>query len=175
MCIHGGVTSGTGQILVLPIGNVLLRTTVFIFFGQAEIDNLKSGSDVRLMNKLQKVVSTYINQIAFLAQSHEEIVRLDISMNETLRVNVFDTGDLKWRKILCRILVPKVICMPGGLSAKKENPGPTSGQKHTQSKDPRLLRDLQNLNPDSLAFPQTFLPHSMPKTRRLAYHLVGEQ
>ena len=46
---------------------------VTVLFGQTEID--------------------YVDLIATLANAHEEVVRLDITMDKRLGMDVFDTGD----------------------------------------------------------------------------------
>lgn len=48
---------------------------VTIFLGQAKVND--------------------VDQVSFLAQSHQEIVRLHVSVDEVLGVDVLDTTDLK--------------------------------------------------------------------------------
>ena len=75
MCVYGGVAGGASQVLVLAVGDVLMCAGVTVFLGQAEVDD--------------------VDQVALLAQSHQEIVRLHISVDEVLGVDVFNAADLK--------------------------------------------------------------------------------
>lgn len=72
MSIDTGITSRTGQILVLTVGNVEMGLGVAVFLGKTEIDD--------------------IDLIASLANTHQEVVGLDITMDERLGMNVFDPG-----------------------------------------------------------------------------------
>lgn len=71
--VDAGITSGTGQVFVLAVGNVKVRLWVAVLFGEAKIDD--------------------IDLIATFADAHEEVVRLDITVDEGLCMDVFDTGD----------------------------------------------------------------------------------
>lgn len=75
VCVDGGVAGGASQVLVLPVGNVLVGASVSVFLGQAEVDD--------------------VHQVALLAQTHEEVIGLHVSVDEVLRVDVLDTADLK--------------------------------------------------------------------------------
>lgn len=77
MCVYGGVAGRASQVLVLAVGDVLMCAGVTVFLGQAEVDD--------------------VDQVALLAQSHQEIVWLHISVDEVLGVNVLNATDLKWR------------------------------------------------------------------------------
>ena len=70
MSIDGGVTSGAGQVLVLPVGNVKVGLRVSIFLGETEID--------------------YIHLVAALPDSHQEVIRLDVTVNKVPRMDVLD-------------------------------------------------------------------------------------
>lgn len=65
----------TGEVLVLPIRDVKVRAAVAVLLGQAEVDD--------------------VDQVALLAESHQEVVWLDVSVNETPRVDVVDARDLQ--------------------------------------------------------------------------------
>ncbi len=71
MGVDGGVTSGTGQVLVLSVRDVQVGLGVSVFLGQTEVN--------------------HVDLVASLADTHEEVVRLDISVDEVSRVNVFDS------------------------------------------------------------------------------------
>jgi hypothetical protein len=71
--VDGGITSSSGQVLVLPIRDVEMGLGVTVFLGQTEIDD--------------------IDLVAALADAHEEVIRLDVTVNEGLGVDVLDTGD----------------------------------------------------------------------------------
>lgn len=71
--VDGGITSGSGQVLVLPIRDVEVGLGVTVFLGQTEIDD--------------------IDLVAALADAHEEVIRLDITVDEGLGVDVLDAGD----------------------------------------------------------------------------------
>ena len=71
--VDGGITSSSGQVLVLPIRDVEVGLGVTVFLGQTEIDD--------------------IDLVAALADAHEEVVRLDITVDEGLGVDVLDAGD----------------------------------------------------------------------------------
>jgi hypothetical protein len=71
--VDGGITSSSGQVLVLPIRDVEVGLGVTVFLGQSEIDD--------------------IDLVAALADAHEEVIRLDITVDEGLGVDVLDAGD----------------------------------------------------------------------------------
>lgn len=70
---QGSVASGTSQILTLTEGDVL-AFAVLVALGETEIDNV----DVIL---------------GALSASNEEVVRLDVSMNDTFFMNFLDARD----------------------------------------------------------------------------------
>ena len=72
--INGRSTSGTGQVLVLPVRNVEVRLGVAVLLGETEIDD--------------------VDLVSALADAHEEVVRLDVTVDEVTRVHVFNAGDL---------------------------------------------------------------------------------
>jgi hypothetical protein len=69
------ITGGTGQVLVLAVGNVQVGLGITIFLGQTEVD------DVHL--------------ISTLANAHQEVVGLDVTVDEVARVDILDTRDLE--------------------------------------------------------------------------------
>jgi hypothetical protein len=71
--IDRSITSSTSQALVLPVRDVEVGLWVTVSLGQPKINN--------------------INLIAALADTHEEVVRLDITVDEGLGVDVLDAGD----------------------------------------------------------------------------------
>ena len=75
MSVDGSVASGTRQILVLPVGNVQVSLRVTVLLGETEVDD--------------------IDLIATLADAHQEIVGLDITVDEVAGVDIFDAGDLR--------------------------------------------------------------------------------
>lgn len=73
MGVDGGIASSSGQVLILPIRNVEVGLGVTVFLGQTKIDD--------------------IDLVASLANAHEEIVGLDITVNEGFGVDVLNAGD----------------------------------------------------------------------------------
>ena len=71
MGVDGSVPSSTSQVLVLPVRNMQVSLGVSVFLGETEIN--------------------HIDLIASFADTHEEIVGLDISVDKVSRVNVFDS------------------------------------------------------------------------------------
>lgn len=78
MSINGGIASSASQVLILAIGNMLMCTGIPVLLGQAEINN--------------------VDQIAFLAKTHQKVVWFDVSVNEILRVDVLNATDLEGQK-----------------------------------------------------------------------------
>ena len=74
MCVERGVSRRAREVLVLPVRNVDVRPLVDVALGQAEVDD--------------------VDQVALLAQAHEEVVRLDVPVNQVARVGVLDACDL---------------------------------------------------------------------------------
>jgi hypothetical protein len=73
MGVNRGITSSSGQVLVLPIRDVEVGLGITVLLSQTEINN--------------------IDLVAALADTHEEVVRLDITVDERLGVNVLDARD----------------------------------------------------------------------------------
>ena len=79
MRVNRGVSGGAGEVLVLAVGDVLQCARVAILLSQPEVDN--------------------VDQIPLFAQAHEEIVRFHISVDEVLRMDVFQSCYLSEEKI----------------------------------------------------------------------------
>jgi hypothetical protein len=73
--VDGGVTGSTGEVLVLSVGNVKVGLRVSVLLGKAEIND--------------------IDLVSTLADSHQKVVWLDVTVDEITRVNVLDTRDLR--------------------------------------------------------------------------------
>lgn len=75
MCINRCVTCSACQILVLPVRNMQMGLRVAELFRQAKIDD--------------------VDLVTALANAHEEVIRLDVSVDEIAGVDVFDARYLK--------------------------------------------------------------------------------
>lgn len=73
MGVDGGITSGTRQVLVLSVWDVEVSLRVTVLLRQTKVDN--------------------IDLVATLANTHQEVVGLDITVDERLGVDVLDAGD----------------------------------------------------------------------------------
>ena len=73
MGIDAGIASGTRQVLVLTIRNMEVGLGVTVFLGKTKIDD--------------------VDLITTLADTHQEIIGLDITVDEGLGVNVLDSRD----------------------------------------------------------------------------------
>lgn len=73
MGVDRGITSGTGQVLVLTVRNVEVSLGVTVLLRQTKVD--------------------HIDLVAALADAHQEVVRLDITVDEGLGVDVLNAGD----------------------------------------------------------------------------------
>lgn len=74
VCVYGGIACRASQVLVLPVGDVLVCSGIAVLFGKAKVND--------------------VHQVTLLAKPHKEVVRLDVSMDEILRVDVLDATDL---------------------------------------------------------------------------------
>ena len=74
MGVDGGVTSGTCEVLVLSVGNVKMGLRVSVLLGETKVDD--------------------IDLVAALPNTHQEVIRLDVTVDEVARVDVLDSGDL---------------------------------------------------------------------------------
>lgn len=79
--VDGGVTGSASQVLVFPVGNVEVGLRVPVLLGKAEIN--------------------HIDLVATLPDSHQEVIRLDITVDEIAGVDVLDTRYL-WRMVNIR-------------------------------------------------------------------------
>jgi len=73
MGVDGGISSSSGQVLVLSVGDVKVGLGVTVLLGKPEIDD--------------------VDLVATLSNAHQEVIRLDITVDEGLGVNIFDPGD----------------------------------------------------------------------------------
>ena len=62
MGVDGGITGGTGQVLVLTVWDVEMRLGVTVLLCQTEIN--------------------HVNLVATLTDAHEEVVGLDVTVDE---------------------------------------------------------------------------------------------
>ena len=72
--VDGGVAGSASQVLVFPVGDVLVGAGVPVLLGQAEVND--------------------VHQVALLPQPHEEVVGLDVPVDEVLGVDVLNAADL---------------------------------------------------------------------------------
>lgn len=77
MSVDGRVAGGAGQILIFPVRNVKVGLGISVLLGETEID--------------------HVDLVAALPNSHQEVVRLDIAVNEVTGVDVLDTRYL-WER-----------------------------------------------------------------------------
>jgi len=73
MGVDGSVTSSARQVLVLTVWDVEVSLGVTVLLGKTKVDN--------------------VDLVATLANAHEEVVGLDISVDKRLGVDVFYTRD----------------------------------------------------------------------------------
>lgn len=73
MGVDRSITGGTSEVLVLSVRNVEVCLGITVLLGQTEID--------------------HVDLIATLTNAHEEVVRLDVTVDEGLGVDVLDAGD----------------------------------------------------------------------------------
>lgn len=75
MSVYAGISRCSSQVLVFPIGYVLVCSGIAILFGQTKVDD--------------------VDQVPFLAQTHQEVVWLHISVDKVLGVDVLNSTDLE--------------------------------------------------------------------------------
>lgn len=73
MRVDTRVSRRTRQILVLPVRNVQVGLGVAVLLGETEIN--------------------HVDLVTALADTHQEIVGLDVAVNKVARVDVFNTRD----------------------------------------------------------------------------------
>jgi hypothetical protein len=71
--VDGSISGSSSQVLILTVWDVEVSLGVTVFLCKTEIND--------------------INLIATLANAHEEVVRLDITVNEGLGMNILNPGD----------------------------------------------------------------------------------
>ena len=72
--VDGGVASSTGQVLVLSVGDVKVGLRVPVLLGETKVDD--------------------VDLVAALADSHQEVVRLNVPMDEVARMDILDARNL---------------------------------------------------------------------------------
>jgi hypothetical protein len=73
MRVDASIPGGTSQVFVLTVRNVEVSLRVTVFLSQTKIDD--------------------VDLVATLSDAHKEVIRLYITMDEGLGVDVFDPGD----------------------------------------------------------------------------------
>ena len=73
MGVDGSITSSTSQIFVLTVWDVEVSLGVTVFLGQPKVND--------------------VDLVAALADTHEEVVGLDITVDEGLGMNVLNARD----------------------------------------------------------------------------------
>ena len=73
VCVDAGVSGSTGEVFVLPVGNVLVTSGIAVFFGKAKVDDVNDG-------------------LSF-AKADEEVVGFDVAMDEGFGVYVFQAAE----------------------------------------------------------------------------------
>ena len=76
MCVDACISGGASEVLVFSVRDVLMCAGVTVLLGEAKVYD--------------------VDQVAFLSQAHEEVVRFDISVDEVLGMNVLNSTDLGW-------------------------------------------------------------------------------
>ena len=73
MSVDGSIAGSTRQVLVLTVWNVEVSLGVTVLLSQTEIDN--------------------VDLVTTLANAHQKVIRLDITVDEGFGMNVLDAGD----------------------------------------------------------------------------------
>lgn len=73
MGVDTGITRGSGEVLVLTVRDVEVRLGVTVFLSETKIDD--------------------IDLVTTLADTHQEVVRFDITVDKGFGVDIFDPGD----------------------------------------------------------------------------------
>lgn len=71
--VDTGVTRGSGEVLVFTVGDVEVRLGITVFLRETKIDD--------------------VDLVTTLADTHQEVVGLDITVDKGFGVDVFDPGD----------------------------------------------------------------------------------
>lgn len=75
MSVDGSVASRAREVFILPVGDVLVCSGITVLLGQAKVND--------------------VDQVALFTETHQKIVRLHISVDEVLGVDVFNSTDLE--------------------------------------------------------------------------------
>ncbi len=125
MCVDGCVTRSARQVLVLTIGNVLVCSCITVFLGQTKVND--------------------VDQVAFLSQAHQKVIRLHISVNEVLGVDVLNAADLRkarfTKKTLKVVLLQQTIFYSSTWFCIIPSDQPTAGQSSGWTSWSRNWRD----------------------------------
>ena len=73
--VDASVTGRASQVLVLPVGDMEVRLGVAVLLGETEVDD--------------------VDLVAALANTHQEVVGFDITVDEVTGVDVLNTGNLR--------------------------------------------------------------------------------
>lgn len=84
MGINTGIAGCSGQVLVLPVRDVQVALGVAVFLCKSEIN--------------------HVHLVATLANAHQEVVWLDVTMDKVFRVNVLDARDLRANQRIKRLV-----------------------------------------------------------------------
>lgn len=74
MCVDTRITCGTGQVLVFSVGNVEMRPRITVFLCETKVND--------------------VDLVAPLTDTHQKVIRFDITMDKVLGVDVLDSGKL---------------------------------------------------------------------------------
>ena len=75
MSINTGISSCACKIFIFSVWNVLVSLLISILFSQAKVND--------------------VHKIPFLPKTHQKVVWFDITMDEVLRVNIFQSANLE--------------------------------------------------------------------------------
>ena len=76
--VDASITRSPREVLVLPVGDVLVCLGVSVLLGETEVDHVDLGPS--------------------LPSPHEEVVGLDVSVNEVLGVDVLHSPQLRVKR-----------------------------------------------------------------------------
>ena len=78
--VDAGISCRPREVFVFLVGDVLVRSCVPVLLGESKVDG--------------------VDEVALLAETHEEVVGFDVSVDEVLRMDVLDATDLRRDKVL---------------------------------------------------------------------------
>ena len=87
MSVDASISGRAGQVLVLPVGDVKVSLGVAVLLGETEVDD--------------------VDLVAALANTHQEVVGFDITVDEVAGVDVLNTGNLQAAIINTFAKIPK--------------------------------------------------------------------